>query len=145
MDGRWTLVLDSHGTGYSLRIGDPGEVGTPVVPCDDAAVEQAVEELIGAPFDWRTYSPAQVVDVVTRALAGQSGRRDRRRLPPCGRGDTMNDTQSKRRFGALRSIAFSDSEFPEPTTRELRNRAFAALRSEREAKDEARNETGPTP
>lgn len=52
---------------YKLRRVDYG------VPCDDAAIEHAVEELIGAPFDWRTYSPAQVVDVVARALAGQSG------------------------------------------------------------------------
>ena len=45
MEGRWTIVLDSHATGFTQRVEGPGHEGTPVVPCDDAAVERVAAEL----------------------------------------------------------------------------------------------------
>lgn len=81
MEGQWAVEFEERpkgGLSASLVKGpvssEPYEDGQRVelVPCDDAAIERAVEELIAAPYDWRTYSPARVVDVVARALAGQT-------------------------------------------------------------------------
>jgi len=71
MKGRWTI--HKRGWGHLVAPTDPTdqEPGSwPVVPCDDAAIEKAEIALIGAPYDWRSYGPAIVAQIVLMGAAG---------------------------------------------------------------------------